>query len=63
MAREIRTVRTPRTWFEKLKMWQRAYETKIRDARHEAIGRGATPEASQEAAERRWVKEDISRTK
>jgi hypothetical protein len=61
MATEIKTVRTRRTWFEKLKMWRRAYETKIQGERHEAIGRGATPEAAQEAAERRWVKE-ISRT-
>jgi hypothetical protein len=43
---EKKTVRTHRTWFDKLKMWQRAYETKISDERHEAIGRGATPEAS-----------------
>jgi len=61
MATEITTVRSQRTWFEKLRMWQRAYETQIRDERHKAIGRGATPEASQEAAQRRWVKE-ISRT-
>jgi hypothetical protein len=57
MATEVKTVRTHRTWFDKLKMWQRAYETKISDERHEAIGRGATREVSEEAAERQWVQE------
>ena len=38
-------------------MWQRAYETKIWDGRREAFGRGPTPEASREAAERLWVEE------
>jgi hypothetical protein len=59
MPREIKTVRTRRTWLDKLKMWQRAYETKIRGERQEAIGRGATPDSSQEAAERRWDKENL----
>jgi hypothetical protein len=40
---EVKTVRTRRTWFEKVEMWQRAFETKIRDERREATGRGATP--------------------
>jgi hypothetical protein len=55
--RKKTTTRTHRTGFEKLKMWRRAYETKILDERHEAIGRGATPQASEEAAERQWVQE------
>jgi hypothetical protein len=55
MPRETNTVRTRRTWLERLKMWGRAYETKIRDEGQEAIGRGATRETSQEAAERDWV--------
>jgi hypothetical protein len=38
-------------------MWRRAYETKIFDEHREAFGRGPTPEASKEAAERRWVEE------
>jgi hypothetical protein len=58
MPREIKTVRTRRTWLDKLKMWRRAYETKIRYERQEAIGRGPTPEASKESAERGWDKED-----
>lgn len=55
MAKKIETARTHRTWFEKLKMWHRAYETKMSDEHHEVIGRGATPEASREVAERRWA--------
>jgi hypothetical protein len=38
-------------------LWQRAYEVKIWDAHRETVGRGPTPEAAQEAAERRWVAE------
>ena len=29
MSGEIKTERSRRTWFEKLKMWQRAYKTKV----------------------------------
>ena len=36
-------------------LWQRAYQTKICDGRHEVVGRGPTGEAAQEAAERQWV--------
>jgi hypothetical protein len=35
---------------ERLKLWRHAYETKVFKNRHEAIGRGPTPEASQKAA-------------
>jgi hypothetical protein len=38
-------------------LWQRAHQTKISDGHHEAVGRGPTPEAAQEAAERQWVAE------
>jgi hypothetical protein len=58
IATEIKTVRTRRTWFDKLKLWPRAYMTKIRDKGHEVTGRGATREESQKAAEKEWVKED-----
>ena len=36
-------------------LWKRAYQTKIWDGHREAIGRGSTAEAAQEAAERNWV--------
>ena len=38
-------------------LWKRAYQTKISDGHNEAIGRGSTPEAAIEAAERNWVAE------
>ena len=63
MGPEMKNVRTRRTWFDKLRMWQRAYETTIRDQHYEVIGRGPTPEASQEAAKRLWLKQNISTTK
>jgi len=55
----VQTSRVRRTWSDRLKMWQRAYETKIWDSRDEITGRGSSPEASQKAAERRWIKEKI----
>jgi hypothetical protein len=54
MGKTTETSRTRRTWFEKLMNWERAYKTKISYGHRAAIGRGPTPEASQEAAERRW---------
>ena len=60
MPTELQTVRVRRRWQEKLLLWQRAYETKIRDARREVYGRGPTREASVEAAERRWIAETTS---
>ena len=51
------TSRVHRTWFDRLKLWRHAYQTKISDSRGEVIGRGPTPEASRDAAEWRWVKE------
>jgi hypothetical protein len=55
MLSQIRTMRVHRTWFDKLKLWSRAYETKISDGSREVCGRGPTPEASQGAAEWRWA--------
>jgi hypothetical protein len=55
MGTEIETKRARRTWTDKLQLWPRAYQTKIFDNRHEAVGRGPTPEASRVAAMRRWV--------
>ena len=40
MGTEIRTQLVHGTWFEKLKLWRHAYETKVFNSRHEAIGRG-----------------------
>jgi hypothetical protein len=53
----VNTSRVHRTWSDRLKMWRCAYETKIYDRHREVTGRGFSPEASQNAAERRWVKE------
>jgi hypothetical protein len=57
MQTQIETSRVHRTWADKLKLWRRAYETKIWDGRSQVIGRGSTPEASKEAAEGQWVEE------
>jgi hypothetical protein len=54
---EVRTSRTRRTWVEKLMLWPRAYQTKIWDRHREAVGRGPTPQAAQEAAEKQWLAE------
>ena len=52
---EIKTERAHRTVAEKFMLWRRAYQTRIFDERHEAIGRGPTYEASREAALKKWV--------
>ena len=57
MQTQIETSRVHRTWADRLKLWRRAFETKIWDGQREVIARGPTREASQEAAERRWVEE------
>ncbi len=36
-------------------LWPRAYQTKIWDRHREAVGRGPTPQAAQEAAERQGL--------
>jgi hypothetical protein len=57
MGTDIQTERVHRTWQDKLRLWRRAYQTKISDKHRKAIGRGPTVEKSQEAALRRWVEE------
>jgi hypothetical protein len=57
MGTEIKTSRIRRTWFDKLSLWSRAYQTKVFDGSREAVGRGPTPEASRDAALKRWVEE------
>src|SRR5262245_47919088 len=52
---QIVTLRVHRMWIHKLKMRRRAYQTKISNSRREVTGRGSSPEASQQAAERQWV--------
>jgi hypothetical protein len=54
MQAEIKTIRTRRTWFERLRLWSRAYETKVYDVGREVVARGPTPEASEAAAIRQW---------
>jgi hypothetical protein len=54
MGTEIKTWRARRSLLDKLKGWERAYETKISNGRREAVGRGRTLNASREAAQRRW---------
>ena len=56
MATQIATARVRRTLRDRLLLWRRAFETKIFDERRrEAVGRGATVEASREAALTVWV--------
>jgi hypothetical protein len=52
---EVHTTRVHRTLLDKMMLWRRAYETRVFDAHREAIGRGPTAEASQEAALSKWV--------
>jgi hypothetical protein len=59
---ETKTQRVHRTWFERLKMWRHAYETKVFDEHCEALGRGPTPGAARDAALKRW-NEQIERWK
>jgi len=54
MSTEIKTRRTHRSWLEKVKLWQCAYETKVCDSHREIVGRGSTPETSRDAACRLW---------
>ena len=55
MSPQTDTRRVRRTWFERLKLWRQAYETKVYHGHSEAIGRGPTPAASKKAAEKRWL--------
>ena len=55
MPTEVQTKRVRRSWTDRLQLWPRAYQTKISDERHEAFGRGPSPEASRNAAMQRWM--------
>ena len=44
VSTETKAERVHRTWFERLKLWRHAYETKVFDHRHEAVGRGPSPQ-------------------
>ena len=57
VSTETKTYRVPRTLLERLKLWRHAYETKVVSSRYEDIGRGPTPEASREAALKRWIEQ------
>jgi hypothetical protein len=57
MSPRVETRLNHRTWIERLLLWRHAYETKIWEFGHEVIGRGPTPEVSQEAAMKRWNEE------
>ena len=51
---ELRTSRVRRSWLERLRGYDRVYETKVADGEQEAYGRGASREASEQAALRNW---------
>ena len=52
---QIKCVRVPRRWLEKLMMWNRAYETTISDGYRQTIARGPTPWTSEKEAQRLWA--------
>ena len=58
----IETRRVRRGWTEKFLLWLRAYETRIWQSGHEVTGRGPTPEMSEEAARRKWNRENSAVT-
>ena len=49
---ELRTSRVRRSWLERLRGYDRVYETKVTDGEHVTYGRGASREASEQAAPR-----------
>jgi hypothetical protein len=51
---EFRTTRVRRVWLDRLKGYERVYETKLTDGERVAYGRGPTREASQQSAKRNW---------
>ena len=51
---EVRTSRVRRRWIDRLKGYDRVYGTKVTDGEREAYGRGASREASEQAALRNW---------
>jgi hypothetical protein len=54
---ESRTVRIPHGWIDRLRGFKRLYETKVTDGQRLTYGRGATREASEQAALRKWDKQ------
>ena len=51
---ELRTSRIRRSWLDRLRGYDSVYETKVTDGGHVAYGRGASREASEQAALRNW---------
>ena len=51
---EFRTSRVRRGWLDRLKGYDRLYETKVMDGERVAYGRASTREASEQAALRNW---------
>ena len=51
---ELRTLRVRRNWLDRLRGYDRVYETKVTDGEQEAYGRGPSREASEQAALRSW---------
>jgi hypothetical protein len=51
---ELRTSRIRRNWLDRLRGYDRVYETRVTDGEQEAYGRGASREASEKAALRSW---------
>ena len=51
---EVRTSRVRRGWIDRLKGYDRLYETKVTDGERVAYGRGPSREASEQAALRNW---------
>ena len=49
-----RTVRIRRDWLDRLRGLDRLYETKLSDGPRVTYGKGPTPEASKQAALRKW---------
>jgi hypothetical protein len=49
-----RTVRIRRGWLDRLKGFDRLYETEVSDGERTAYGRGPTRETSEQSARRNW---------
>jgi|SRR4249919_913157 len=49
-----KTRRIRRGWLDRLRGYDRLYETELTDGQHTAYGRGPTSEASQKSAPRNW---------
>ena len=49
-----KTRRIRRGWLDRLRGYDRLYETELTDGQHTAYGRGPTPDASQKSALSYW---------